>query len=290
MMKLTYPAGKFLILGIICTGLVFGLLISQTNNSTDNVQNNGISQITIFPTLPNREITNLVESTRLPILTYHYVEVVQDKNDTIRQKLDISPSIFENQIIALKEASYSAVFMKDLGNYFEGKEKLPDKPVAITFDDGYRDFYTDVFPILKKHSVKATLYVITGFLDRPNFLTRVQLKEIAGSGLIEIASHTLHHIDLKKADEKTSRQEIIESKKALEDIIGNKVYDFAYPYGSYSENSIKLVKEAGYLTAVTTKSGIIQTPGNKYSLYRLRPGSKTGKSLIGWLENIQDKK
>src|SRR5690348_2420505 len=172
-------------------------------------------------------------SVRLPILIYHYVEYVQDKGDTIRQSLNIPPHILTQQIETLKKAGYMFVTPSYSKYALDNKMKPADKIVMLTFDDGYRDFYTDVFPILQKEQVKAVAYIVPNFLDRPNFMYTSQLKEIAKSPWVEIGAHTMDHVWLKGVSEKTARYEIIQSRKTLQDLLGVPVNSFAYPYGAF---------------------------------------------------------
>src|SRR3989344_9317567 len=153
-----------------------------------------------------------LESIDVPILVYHYVEIVLDEKDTIRKSLNTPPYLFIEQLETLKNAGYTFITASELIDILDGKIALPQKPVLITFDDGYRDFYTDVFPILKRYNVKATAYIVSGFLDKPNYMFIDQLKEIARSGLVEIGAHTVHHYSLKGLEALTVKYEIEESK------------------------------------------------------------------------------
>ena len=130
---------------------------------------------------------------RVPILLYHYVEYVKDQGDTIRKSLNITPYTFDAEIKTLKDAGYEFITTKDLADALDDKITLPPKSVILTFDDGYRDFYTDVFPILKKYNVKAVVFVVPNFLGLPNNLDTWMLAEIAKSGLVEIGAHTMNH-------------------------------------------------------------------------------------------------
>lgn len=219
-----------------------------------------------------------------PILVYHYVEYVTDERDTIRKSLNILPYIFIRQIETLRNAGYTFITASELTDMLDGKIVLPQKPVLITFDDGYRDFYTDVFPILKKYNIKATAYIVSGFLDKLNYIFTEQLKEIARSGLVEIGAHTVHHYSLKGLDALTTKYEIEESKTALEKLIENSVVSFAYPDGSFDIQAMKLVREAGFKSAVTTMHGFEINHDNKYSAYRIHPGNKVDNFLLNFLE------
>lgn len=220
----------------------------------------------------------------IPILMYHYVEFVKDQGDTIRKSLNIIPPIFESQVKTLKDANYTFLTMSDLANIINEKTDPPQKGVILTFDDGYRDFYTDVFPILKKYQVKATTYVVNNFLNLPNNLTMAQLKEIAGSGLIEIGAHTLNHTYLEGLPVERVRFEVEESKKELEKLLNQKVVSFAYPYGVFDEKTIEVVIKAGFETAVTTALGKYSSQTNKFFLDRIRPGINIGGELLYRLE------
>lgn len=222
-------------------------------------------------------------SLRVPILMYHYVEYVQDSGDKMRISLNIPPYIFDSQLKTLREDGYSFLTATDLDNIFAGKEKIPQKPVLVTFDDGYRDFYTDAYPLLKKYNAKATQYVIYDFLDRPNHLLTSQLLEIANDGLVEIGSHTMDHVWLRGSSSENVKYQLKESRKKLQELINKPVNSFAYPFGAFDDQSITSVKEAGYADAMSTIPGIDVTEENKFFLFRIRPGWRTGQSLIEYL-------
>lgn len=223
-----------------------------------------------------------LESIDAPILVYHYVEIVLDEKDTIRKSLNTPPYLFIKQLETLKNAGYTFITASQLLDMLDGKIQLLQKPVLITFDDGYRDFYTDVFPILKKYNIKATIYVVSDFINKPNYMFAWQLKQVAQSGLVEIGAHTVHHYALGWSDTALVKYEIEESKKQLEKLIGIPIVSFAYPDGSFDDQAIKLVKEAGFKSAVTTIHGFEVTQENKLSLYRIHPGNKTGDSLLNF--------
>jgi peptidoglycan/xylan/chitin deacetylase (PgdA/CDA1 family) len=220
---------------------------------------------------------------RIPILIYHYVERITDKRDTIRASLNIYPQVLRSQIRTLKDAGYLFITPSYISMALSGKIKPAEKVVMLTFDDGYRDFYTDVFPILEEEQVKAVAYVVPNFLDKPNFMFTSQLLEVANSPYVEIGAHTMDHAFLRGMDRKTAQFEIAQSKKSLERLLHTQVRAFAYPYGGFDKQAIELAAGAGFTTAVSTVPGITQTPANKYFLYRLRPGDRTGEALLRYL-------
>ena len=220
---------------------------------------------------------------RVPILMYHYVEYVKDKGDKIRLSLNTTPYTLEQEIKTLSDAHFTFMTNSELADVLSGKSKLPPKPILLTFDDGYRDFYTDAYPILKKYHAKATQYVIAGFLDRSNHLTTAQLQEIGNDGLVEIGAHTVHHVWLKGRSLKDVNNEVFQSKVILQKIINKPVVSFAYPFGAFDEQAIQVVRDAGFTSATSTIPGIDQKQEYRYFLYRLRPGGRTDQSLLDFL-------
>ena len=211
---------------------------------------------------------------RIPIIMYHYVEPQKNDGDTIRRSLTIPPDLFEKQLQTITENNIPTYFVRDIPDIFTGdKEYIADPSVILTFDDGYQDFYTVVFPLLKKYNVKATVYVISRFLDWKDFLTTKQLKELSESSLVEIGAHTLNHAYLKSISKKIAVYQIVESKRELEELLGKPVETFAYPYGEFDPETIQIVKEASYSAAVSVAPGMEQSSANRYYLYRIRAGS-----------------
>lgn len=225
-------------------------------------------------------------SIRVPILLYHYIEYVQDKKDTIRISLNITPFIFESQLKTLVDNGYTFITAYQLADMLDGLIPVPQKPVLLTFDDGYRDFYTDAFPLLKKYNAKATAYIVPGFLNMPNYMYTSQLKEIVQNGLVEIGAHTVHHAYLKGIRLQDVISEVVKSKTMLENMFHVYVVSFAYPYGAFDQQAIDVVRNAGFRTAVSTVPGIIQSQTNRFYLFRIRPGGRTGMTLLNWLNTI----
>lgn len=212
----------------------------------------------------------------IPIVMYHYVEYVKDLGDIIRQKLDINPYLFAKQTATLHDEGFRTYFVKDVPDVLSGKVVLAQKNVILTFDDGYEDFYFDVFPVLKKYQMKATIFVIYNYIGRKGFLNEAEIKELLASGLIELGAHTMDHSYLKKMASSAAELQIYDSKKLLEKKFGVSVVSFAYPYGAFSQETIDLVKKAGFKAAVSVIPGISQSQENLFYLSRIRAGYLDG--------------
>ncbi|MCL5411748.1 MAG: polysaccharide deacetylase family protein [Patescibacteria group bacterium] len=233
------------------------------------------------------EKNNQKISRKLPIIMYHYVENILNSSDTLRQKLNIPPAIFENELKNLKENGYQTYFVREVPEIINDRMLFSPKGVILSFDDGYEDFYADVFPLLKRYQTKATLYVIYNFIDRPGYLSASQIRELIASGLVEIGSHTLDHIDLRNAPDSVAKREIFESKQRLENKFGIKVKTFAYPFGTYNSETLNLVKESGYTAAVSTIPGTYHSNEKLFYLHRLRPGIFYNHDMVKVLEEYK---
>jgi len=233
-----------------------------------------------------KEINKVENKIKIPILMYHYVEYVKDDGDLIRKKLDIVPSLFEAHLKELKKANYETYFVKDVPDILNGTIHYSTQSAVLTFDDGYEDFYTDVFPLLKKYHMRATIYVIYDYIGRKGFLNEEQIRMLAESDLIEIGSHTLDHIYLKTITKEYADKQIIESKKKFEDKFGIKIYTFAYPYGAFNMDNVDSVQKAGYIAAVSVIPGMMQSNDNLFYLNRVRPGIFTPSTMIRIIESM----
>jgi len=223
---------------------------------------------------------------KIPIIMYHYVEYVKDDSDLIRKRLNIEPSLFEGHLQALKKANYETYFVKDVPDIISGTTHYSTQSAVLTFDDGYEDFYSVVFPLLKQYHMRATVYVIYDYIGRNGFLNEKQIRELVESGLVEIGSHTLDHVYLKQSPKIYADKQIIESKNIFEERFGIKIQTFAYPYGAFNLENIAAVKEAGYTAAVSVISGQMQSNENIYFLSRIRPGLFTPSSMIEVIEKM----
>jgi peptidoglycan/xylan/chitin deacetylase (PgdA/CDA1 family) len=216
---------------------------------------------------------------KLPIIMYHYVEYVKDEGDTIRKSLDVNPGLFEQQLKGLVNSHYQTYFVGDIPAILDEKIPLSSRSAVLTFDDGYEDFYTDAFPILKKYNIKATIYIINNFIGRPGFMNQGQIQKVLDSGLVQLGCHTLDHFYLKKAGKNVATREILVSKFRLENLFHVPVLTFAYPYGAFDGQAIDIVREASFSAAVSVIPGTKQSQNNLFYLSRIRAGGLDGANI-----------
>lgn len=190
------------------------------------------------------------------------------------------------QMQYLKDHGYHPITMQELYDYVTKEEKLPSKPVCITFDDGYLDSYTIVYPMMKEFGYPWTLFLITDDVGKSyNRMTWEQLKEMADSGAVTIANHTLSHPKLHNLPTRAEKEnEIIGANKALKYHLGIDNLWFAYPYGDYDDEVIDICKKAGIKLAVTTDAGRVHVGSYPYDLKRVYIGNNV--SLARFMERL----
>lgn len=209
-----------------------------------------------------------VSPVKIPIFIYHSVRPYVPEESIMQDRFDITPELFEQQLVYLQDHGYTTVGLDELAKDINtGTTTQGMKPVALTFDDGWRNQYKYAFPLLKKYHMTATFYVYTKPIDHENvhYLTWDNVKEMNTAGMT-IGSHTLSHPFLKNSSSADMHKEIFESKKVIEAEIGKPVQNFAQPFG-YSTPEIEvLIKEAGYATARGTYRGNYHSKNEIYNL------------------------
>jgi peptidoglycan/xylan/chitin deacetylase (PgdA/CDA1 family) len=192
----------------------------------------------------------------VPILCYH-------RFGNGKAKLNISALTFERQMAYLHDNGYRVVPLSALITFVEGKGALPCRAVIITIDDGYKSVYKVAYPILKKYGFPATLFVYNDFIGARAGLNWSEMKEMVGSGLIDIQAHSKSHsnLTLPKINEDTAsyrrrvRQEVLAPIQQIRKHLALPLHSFAYPYGDTNDLVIERLKELGYSLGVTVQRG-----------------------------------
>jgi peptidoglycan/xylan/chitin deacetylase (PgdA/CDA1 family) len=223
------------------------------------------------------------QSVDVPILMYHYIRVNPNPGDALGFALSVMPGDFAAQMGWLAANGYHTVDLQDLVTYFETGRSLPSRPVVLTFDDGYEDFYTAAYPVLRAYGFTAVAYVITGLLGAGGYLTADQLVQLDAGG-IEIGAHTVSHPDLTRLPAAEVQREVADSKAMLEGLLRHPVLDFCYPSGKTSPAVVQQVEAAGFQSATTTAPGIGHAFGNRFTWNRVRVSG--GESLAAFIQSL----
>lgn len=184
----------------------------------------------------------------------------------------VTPQKFEmfvNQITKMSKVI-------DLGSLFNKSRETNNNEIAITFDDGYEDVFTNAYPLLKKQGAAACVFISGtpddkgdfGYLDGRKLLNINQIRILKREGW-EIGYHSKTHPDLRKLTEKQLNGEIVRSKSEVEKNLDFKLDYFAYPHGLFNQSTLDIVNKAGYKYAFTADGGGVRIEGSPYKLGRV---------------------
>ncbi len=240
-------------------------------------------------------------SIEVPIIMYH--SVLENKSKT--GQFVITPAQFEDDLKFLADNGYTPVFMQDLIDYVYNGAPLPEKPVVLTFDDGYYNNYTYIYPLLQKYKCKAVISIVGAYTDlytqtpdqNPGYahLTWDNVNEMMDSGLVEFQNHSYNLHSLKNG-RNGSKKNVGETDKEYEAMLVadlNKLQDefiehtgyvpqvYTYPFGSVSEASFDIIKEIGFKSSLSCegKTNYIKQ-GDKEGLYMLNRFIRTSAKSV----------
>ncbi|KGF71456.1 polysaccharide deacetylase [Neosynechococcus sphagnicola sy1] len=194
-------------------------------------------------------INERAKQAKVPVLMYH--DILPEK----QVFFDVTPSEFEHHLALIHAQGLTPISLDQLVTHLQTGLPLPEKPILLTFDDGYGGHYQYVYPLLKKYGYPGVFSIYTAKVGKHlgrSSLTWEQLREMAADPLVTIASHSLTHPpDLRALSDAQLQQEITESKQVLEAELGIPIRYFTYPAGFYDQRVSKLVTDAGYRAALT---------------------------------------
>lgn len=207
----------------------------------------------------------------VPILMYHHISVPPRNADAIRRDLSVSPENFEQQLRYLKDNGYQTIRLYDLNRHLQRGDPLPQKPVILTFDDGYRDNFDYAFPLLVKYGFTGTFFLVTEPIDRGDeaHLTWAQVTVMSRMGM-DMEPHTYTHADLTNKPLDYIVWQVIGSKEAIEERTGKACRFFAYPSGQYDQAVVDVLKSAYFWGAVVSQGGATHSSDGMFHLKRVR--------------------
>jgi peptidoglycan/xylan/chitin deacetylase (PgdA/CDA1 family) len=201
------------------------------------------------------------QTVRVPILMYHHV-------GGRAGRYHVPQAMFEWQMDYLAQNGFTSVSVEQIALALAGGPPLPPKPVAITFDDGWRRQLTATLPTLARNNLRATYFIIYSHAERYNgFMNFDQLRQLRDAGMW-IGSHTVSHPHLPGLPAKKLMFELRASKEALEAALEQPVTTLAYPGGAYDARVMRAAQEAGYLAAVAIRGGYEQRSDQVFALRR----------------------
>lgn len=209
----------------------------------------------------------LAKQLSVPVLMYHDITYLPGNS------LGMAPGQFAAEMNWLQTNGFHPIHLGQLYAALYHGYALPVRPIVITFDDGYERVYTAAFPILERHRFAATVFMISGAVrqrGRYPMLTWDNLATMESSSLVDVESHTVHHIDLSTASLAVQRAELLHSEQTLARHLHHPIVYFCYPSGKYNERTIQALRDSGYRLAFTVHSGFSRVSQGPYGLHRIR--------------------
>lgn len=250
------------------------------------------------------------QGVELPIMMYHHIL----KEEARLNKYTISPTEFRTDMQYLKDNGYTSIVMQDLIDFTQGGTPLPEKPIMITFDDGYESFHEYAFPILQEFEYTAVFSVVGRYADeyskvddhhiRYSHCTWDQLIQMQKSGLVEIQNHSYnlhqnengrHGSKMKQGENLAFYRKMLEEdlgklQQACQAQLGITPNTFTYPFGQISAEALPIIKDLGFVGALTCQEKLNYITGDPEQLFHLNRFNRPhGKSLQTILENARQK-
>jgi len=211
----------------------------------------------------------------VPVMMYHGIG-----HGSPTANLFVNPEDMEKQIVWLLDNGYTPIWFEDL-EHVEDYEK----PIILTYDDGWRNNYTNLFPLAKKYNVKVTIFVVLDFIkEQGNHMSAEQLLEMHESGLVSMQSHTMSHRKLDEIPEAEQEMELAQSRLALTRMFGKEPCALSYPIGGSTEYTQELVREYYHFGVKMTSPTSYNTSDDPTLIYRFFPQKQTPMSeYTSWL-------
>lgn len=194
------------------------------------------------------------------LLVYHQISDLPPKLDPYR--ISVPPEAFARHMAYLAENNYTSLTLADAAEKMRAGEPLPPRSIVITFDDGYRDNYTNALPVMREYGMTGTIFLVAdrvgtsaewdGDIGRQlPLMTWDEIREMRDYG-VEFGSHTRTHPPLDTLEPDKIQWELATSKQIIEDNLGEPVKTLAYPYENFNQQIIDITAECGYIAACGT--------------------------------------
>jgi peptidoglycan/xylan/chitin deacetylase (PgdA/CDA1 family) len=235
-----------------------------TNTSTAAPSETPLPTFTFTPTLTLEPQWSLQGPNQVvvPILLYHHIGFSLQGDTTYY----VSPDSFDKQMNLLYQWGYQTISVELLIQAIKEGAELPPKPIVLTFDDGSETIYENALPILQRYHFTGVSYIVYNYIGVRNYMNADQIRAVHAAGW-EIGSHSLSHVDLTTRPDR-QKDEIVESRRQLEALLGIPILSFAYPFGAYDSDSLHYVHQAGYIAAMGLGNESLQGNKNLFYLYR----------------------
>jgi peptidoglycan/xylan/chitin deacetylase (PgdA/CDA1 family) len=194
------------------------------------------------------DLAAILAQKQVPVLCYHHIREPKPGQSETFKSYSVSPKQFAEQMKALYDSGYETILPYQLYNYLLYGAKLPAKPVMLTFDDTDEEQFSIGYQEMKKYNFKGVFFIMTVSINRPRYMTKEQIKQLADEGNA-VESHTWDHHMVTKYQGDDWNIQFVKPRKTIEDITGKSATYFAYPFGLWNKEAIVELKKAGFKMA-----------------------------------------
>lgn len=245
---------------------------SGKNNENSNLQDAAVSTSVA-------DLATMLAKKQVPVLCYHHIREPRPGDGEMMKTYSVSPEQFAEQMKALKDSGYETILPEQLYNYLVHGASLPAKPIILSFDDTDEEQFTIGAKEMEKYGFKGVFFIMTISINRPRYMSKEQLKQLADSGNA-VEAHTWDHHMVTKYQGDDWVKQLVQPMKKVEDITGKPAKYFAYPFGLWNRAAFPELKKAGYKMAFSLSTKRDSTE----PLYTIRrmivPGQWSTKGMI----------
>lgn len=229
----------------------FAACSSQNGKITDPLPSPAAVATTVEK--PFNNIETILSKKEVPVLCYHHIRNLRPAESETMKNYSVPPAAFAEQMKALSDSGFQTILPGELYEYLVHDEKLPPKPIMLTFDDTDEEQYSIGANEMNKYNFKGVYFIMTISMNRPRYMSIDQLKHLSDSGHV-IAAHTWDHHMVTKYVGADFDTQLAKPKQKLEGIVNKPVEYFAYPFGLWNPPAIAEVKNRGYKLAFILSS------------------------------------
>ena len=240
---------------VFCTLILCFFIACNSSASNDYTKLNNKKDITetdkkdsVTSTTKVADAATILAKTQVPVLCYHHIRDPKPGQSESMKSYSVSATQFAQQMKALKDSGYETVLPNQLYDYLVHGGTLPPKPVMLTFDDTDEEQFSIGYQEMKKYGFKGVFFIMTISINRPRYMTKEQIKQLADEGNA-VESHTWDHNRVTKYQGEDWEKQLVKPRKTIEDITGKSATYFAYPFGLWNQAAIPELKKAGFKMA-----------------------------------------
>ena len=220
----------------------------------------------------------------VPLLMYHYISPLPANADAIRRDLTIEPALFVRHLDRLQKLGYQTITIRSIVQHLNTGAPLPEKPIVLTFDDGYIDHYVHVLPALQHRDMVGTFFIVSDFpySGNPSYMDWGMIQEMARAGM-EIESHAQLHKTLANRNEAYLRGQAESSMRTFQQELGYRPRIISYPGGKFDAETIRIYRDTGFWAGITTLPGNDHRSDDLFRMRRVRLHGGDDPDRLEWL-------